>query len=294
MRVVVLRNSISGRGHAGRHVEGLLRALANAGHEATVLDVQRGVARDPALEAALQSTDALIIAGGDGTVHHTLPLLMGSDIPVVHFPVGTENLFAREFGHARTTDSVLRSLDRRSSRRVDIGLCNDRPFTLMGSVGFDACIVARIAAVRNGAISHATYLRHGFTEFFRHSFVPVCVQVDGHDLVRDRPGMILVANSRQYAARLDPARAASMTDGSLDVVFLPMASRLGILRRGLQVLAGGHLRDKHVLTARGRDIQIRPAATVPLQLDGEHAGMLPAASEMRFAIRPAALTVFAD
>lgn len=291
MRVVILRNSSSGRGHSRRAVDELVEALAEARHDPRVLDVQRAPASDEQLRAELADSHALIIAGGDGTVHYAAPIAMESRIPVIHFPTGTENLFAREFGAVRRPSAVLAALKRSSRLQVDIGCCGDRPFTLMASLGFDSCIVERVASARRGAISRATYIRHAAAELLHPRFVPLSVQVDGRRLVADAPGMVVIANSRQYAARLDPAREASMTDGLLDVVFIPTASRIQVIRRGMQVLYGAHLRDPSVPRARGSHIIVVPSAELPLQLDGEHAGVPPALRPLEFTVRPGALTV---
>jgi diacylglycerol kinase family enzyme len=59
------------------------------------------------------------------------------------------------------------------------------------------------------------------------------------------------------------------------------------------VLTGAHLRDAAVLKARGTSISVTPETDVPLQLDGEYAGMQPGGTAMQFDVRPAALSVFA-
>ncbi len=291
MRVVVLCNSISGRGIGRRSVEELAQRLTLSGHEAVLHDVRRGVARDDDLLAKLDGADALVIAGGDGTVHHAASLLLETSVPVVHFPTGTENLFAREFGHMRDPSSIVRALETAACRRIDVGLCDSRPFLLMASVGFDSCIVERIASRRTGAISRWTYLRHAAAEFIQPRFVPLTVTIDGRETIRGEPGMFIVANSRQYAARLDPARSASMTDGEFDTLFLPMDSRLSILRRAVQVFSGRHVGGAGIPAVRGREVVIRPHAAVPLQLDGEHAGTLAPGTEVRCSIRRSALSV---
>ena len=290
MRLVVLRNSISGRAAGWRAVDELVARLAAAGHDAAVREVNRSVARDEELAGALRFAQALIVAGGDGTVHHAAPLAIEAGVPLIQFPLGTENLFAREFGTSSVA-CILGALGRMTPRRVDVGVCAARPFLLMASVGFDSCVVERVAKGRSGGISRLTYIRHSAAEFVRPRFVPLTVRVDGREFVANRPGMIVVANSRQYAAHLNPARDASMTDGVLDVLFLPIGSRIGLMHRAMQVMLGTHIGDPRVPHALGTDVSIIPASALPLQLDGEHAGVLPAGEELRIGIRPLALSV---
>lgn len=296
MRVVVLRNSSAGRGHGRGRVDRLLASLRARGHEPVVLDVQRadGSSVNGGLDEALRGADALVIAGGDGTLHHSAPAAIRSAVPVYHFPLGTENLFARQFRMSAAAGGVLSALNLRGHATVDTATCNDRVFVLMCSVGFDSCIVERVAAARRGGISRLTYVAHAIAEIARPRFVPLTIHADGREIVRERPGLAVVANSSQYAARLDPARNACMRDGLLDLVFVPTASRVELARRTVQVALGQHLRDPSVLFTRCTSAMIAAASDVPFQLDGEHAGILRPTDPLHVRIAPRTLRVLAE
>jgi len=68
---------------------------------------------------------------------------------------------------------------------------------------------------------------------------------------------------------------------------------MDVVRRGMQVLLGSQLRDRANLHARASEVTITPEAPTPLQLDGEHAGVLPVGEELRFVIQAGALGVYA-
>lgn len=293
MRIVVLRNSIAGRGRGRAHVDHLLAALAQRGHDPLVLDVHRpdGTCINGELDAALVGADALLVAGGDGTLHHSAPSAMRAGVPVYHYPLGTENLFARQFSMGPSATAAIGAIERNQRQTIDTALCNERSFLLMCSIGFDSCVVERVAANRRGGITRGTYLQHALAEALRPRFVPVSVHVDGTELVDDRPGVVVIANSRQYAARLDPAREASMTDGLLDIVFLPIGSRIALARRLAQVARGAHMSDRTVVRARGAQVQVSACAAAPYQLDGEHAGTLAPGASLAVRIAPASLHV---
>lgn len=296
MRVVVLRNSFAGRGRGRAKVDQLLTALRTGGHDPVALDVQRtdGTSVNGELDGALRGATALIIAGGDGTLHHSAPVAMRVGVPVYHFPLGTENLFARQFRMTAVPGGVLSALDRREPVTIDTATCDGRVFVLMCSVGFDACIVERVAAARRGGVSRLDYVAHSIAEIVRPRFVPLTIHADGREIVRHAPGIALVANSSQYAARLDPARDASMRDGLLDLVFIPVASRLGLARQLVRVARGRHLHDARVARTRCREATIAAASAVPYQLDGEHAGTLRPGAPLRLHIAPASLRVLAE
>jgi len=217
--------------------------------------------------------------------------------PVYHFPFGTENLFAREFGVDRSPERLLAAIERFHVETVDVGVANGRPFLLMASLGYDAEVIHDLASRRRGGISHLSYVPPIVRQILRWQPPPVDVRVDGTMIVEQGRGMVVVANSRQYARRLDPARRASMTDGRLDVVFLPMESRLDVIRWMILCRRGRHLDDPRVVYREGTAVEVRPATPQRFQIDGDPPEALPgepvetAFAELRVSLRPAYLPV---
>jgi diacylglycerol kinase (ATP) len=268
MNVVILQNPRSGRGHAARVAHDAVERLKSAGHSVTALEA--GPASNGPLAAALKSAYALVIAGGDGTLHHAAPIAAAANVPIYHLPLGTENLFAREFGMDRSPETLLRALDARRIVPIDMATCNGRHFLLMCGIGFDAAVVARLAAKRTGAIRRIDYLVHILGELLTHKPPRLTITADGKPLVTDTQGLAIVANCRQYARNLNPLRHAVMTDGLLDVIFLPCRGRLGVLRWLATITAGKHLTSPKATVARAAHVRItRTPADFPYQLDGE-------------------------
>lgn len=294
MRVVLLHNPSSGRGHAASIVREVSSRLNAAGH--SVHPVAVGAGMDVVeLERSISSSDVAVIAGGDGTIHHTLPIAMRTGVPIYQLPMGTENLFARQFAMDQSSDLLVRSVAANNVASVDTAFCNGRPFVLMCSVGFDANIVERVAAARNGPITKLDYIGHGLKEIVAPRIPTLSVLVDGQPIVGTQPGMVVVANSRQYAARLDPAPNADMTDGVLDVVFFPGSSRVELGLWGVRTMLRTHTSAPDLVTARGKKISIHAESPTPFQLDGEHAGYLHPQTtdlrELKIEVQPSMLKV---
>lgn len=294
MRVVLLHNPSSGRGNASSFVREVSSRLNDAGHSVHPVAVGAGMDHYE-LERAISTADVIVIAGGDGTIHHTLPIAIRSSVPIYQVPMGTENLFARQFAMDPAVDRLLSALASAKVTQVDTAACNGRPFVLMCSVGFDANIVERVASARNGPITKLDYIGHGLKEMVAPRIPTLSVLVDGQPIVGTQPGMVVVANSRQYAARLDPAPEADMTDGLLDVVFFPGSSRVELGLWGVRTMLRTHTRAPDLVSARGREIVIRAESPTPFQLDGEHAGYLHPQTtdlrELKIQVHPAVLKV---
>lgn len=268
MKVALLVNPRSGRGRGARAGEALQRSIAGAGHECAQLDVDEAL--DGRLSEALRDAGALVVAGGDGTAHHAAPAAMEAGVPIYHAPLGTENLFAREFGMRRESRAVVDALAAGKARAVDAGECAGRVFLVMCSIGADASVIHRMHAGRNGGIRRISYAPHILAEAMRPALPRLTVQADGRELVRDRRGVLIVANSRQYAARLDPAREAVVDDGLLDVIFLPASTTIGLLLWAARCIlrrAWGH--PKAVCARAERVEAAWTGAPPPAQIDGE-------------------------
>jgi diacylglycerol kinase (ATP) len=272
MNVVLLYNAISGNGSATQVCERLKAELRRAGHDAHPVEASNG-STGARLKAPLQGADALVVLGGDGTVHSAADAAISAGTPLYHVPMGTENLFAREFGMSRSIRRLVRSLDAGEVREVDTGVCGSRTFLIMSSIGPDASVIHRMERARRGAISHLSYLRPILGEAASPSLSPLTVTVDGRRVVENQSGLLVVANSRQYALRIDPARDASMTDAMLDVVFFPARSRARLLAWALWARLGRHRRTQSLVYEQGSSVQVQcEHSGMPVQLDGEAAG----------------------
>ncbi|MCA9305419.1 MAG: NAD(+)/NADH kinase [Phycisphaerales bacterium] len=266
MSVVVVYNPKSGRGR-GLSVAALLVDHLRGRGMGVVSASIREQWRD-----LLNGARAVIAAGGDGTVHAVASAVLDTGVPVYQCPMGTENLFAREFGMSREPVEIGDAIERGRTRRVDVGMCNGRAFVIMCSVGCDANVIHRLDRVRNGAISHSSYAMPTLREVMRPAIPKLCVTVDGRVVVDGGRGQLVVANSRQYAMRIDPARDARVDDGALDLVFLPHGTVAGAVAHGAR--ARMRLKDgRGVVRARGASIRVESVGGEAVyQFDGEASG----------------------
>ncbi|MCC6676086.1 MAG: hypothetical protein IT436_02975 [Phycisphaerales bacterium] len=288
MQIVVIYNPRAGRGRGESAAMEVQQALIAAGHNVSMELAGPAPAGRPEEHAR---PDLVVIVGGDGTLHYAIGRLVPRRAAVYHFPLGTENLFAREFGMRAEAARLVRAVSAWRLKDVDIGTCNGRRFALMASVGADAGVIRRLTAARQGAIRHHHYVGPVVAELLKPTLPRLSITVDGKSLVVGRLGMVVVANSRQYALRINPARHADMADGLLEVVFLPASTSLGLLAR----VVGARLRCPGPGVVRGRGQRIRVQAeglALCSQIDGE-AG--PAASiggmDLDFGVEQAALRV---
>jgi diacylglycerol kinase family enzyme len=273
MKILLLNNPNSGRGTNAAMAEGLSVCLREAGHTVDRLAAGRDL-DECSLRDALRAAELLVVAGGDGTLHHSLPAIIETGIALYHFPLGTENLFTREFGMDRRPETLLRAIARKEIRLCDAGKCDGTIFSLMVSVGFDACVVERVAAGRRGGVTRGAYVRCALQEMMRPRVPRVRVVADGQCVVDGVEGMLVVANSKQYAARLNPAAGARMSDGKLDVVFFPHRTAIGLARWVVASAGGFAASVPGVVMATAERVEVELDRETPRQIDGEAAGVV--------------------
>lgn len=266
MSVLLVFNPKSGRGlglRAAARLEDFLREREIGVVSASIRDRWTDL---------IPGARAVIAVGGDGTVHAVACQVLGTGIPIHQYPLGTENLFAREFGMSREPESVARAIERARTRAIDVGICNGRPFVIMCSAGCDANVIHRLDRRRGESITHLSYAKPILREFVLPATPRIRAAVDGRVVVDGARGTVIVANSRQYASRIDPAREAKVDDGLLDLVFWPHRTALGALWHG----ARRRLRWKDsraVVRARGTEMRIEAiGGEVVYQFDGEASG----------------------
>ncbi len=301
-RAVLLVNPASGRGRAIQAARALERELGARGVRAEIV---HALGRDAGLADLLARRPgetgpvAGVVVGGDGTVNACLGAIRDAGAALYHYPLGTENLVARELGHVRDPRRAgeaiararVRSLDHVRWRVVGPGL-DERAHGLslvMLGIGPDAGVVHRLSRERRGPITRGSYLRHVISELRSPSLARVSIDCDERPLVRALLGFVVVANMERYACRLNPARDADPTDGRLDCWFFPCDHSWDAvawygrfaLRRSLDGARG----------ARATRVVVECEADAPLQVDGDARAVVPGAGRLEAVVLPRSILV---
>jgi len=299
MRIVVLFNPIAGSGRAAAAAADVAAALEAEGHTAVPVETSLSAGAGGAFPGP---ADAIIVVGGDGTVRMAAERAMKEAAPIYQFPFGTENLFAREFSMRRDLALLLRSVEAFRVIDMDVGRITafapsgsageirvSDIFLMMISIGFDAEVIHDLAAHRSGAITHLSYIAPIARQFMRWRPADVSITVDGAPLEARGPGITVIANARQYAFRLDPVPHASISDGLVHVVHIPIRSRWAIPIAALRTRLRRHLRGRDVSHASGGSVALEYPSPQRIQIDGD--AFAQPASRIEVSVSPGALRV---
>jgi YegS/Rv2252/BmrU family lipid kinase len=308
-RPLCIVNPVAAGGRCGKSWPAIRdRLSADLGpvdHELTAAPLE---ATRLAREAVASRRSLVVAVGGDGTVNEVVNGLLDGrrtqpETRLGLVVLGTGGDLARSLDLPRHPAGQVAVLSRGSPRRIDAGRVRfvdgdghaaARDFVNIASFGLsgatDAIVNRRPLVRRLGG--RVAFLAAVAEALARHRCEPVRVRVDdGLDRVLAIT-TVAVCNGQYFGGGMRMAPDARLDDGCLDVVAVSGIGAIGLLRRIHLVYAGRHLALPHVTFVRGRSVTAhaeRGEARVPIDIDGEAPGFLPAS----FEVLPGALTLLA-
>jgi diacylglycerol kinase family enzyme len=244
------------------------------------------------LRAAMQDADAVIVAGGDGTVACAAAALGGTGIPLGILPAGTMNLLARDLclpvaDMHQAADVILAG----ATRDIDVGQASGHVFLCACMLGTPARMgrLREQARLRGPWRQWPAFARAAFRLLWRPRALRLTLTVDGKAYKLRTPSLTITVNPVEDVQGRLFARAA--LDGGQLVAYVVQRPRVVDLLRVFVRLALGRARDPALLVLKGTAMRIASAGEALLVLvDGEERLL---SSPADFAIRPRALRVFA-
>jgi len=275
------------RGEKSQRLRQILESKASA--NVTLAPTQRaGEAESLAARAVTERYEAIVAAGGDGTINEVINGIGTSGVALGILPLGTVNVFARELGIPLKLDAAWAVVQRGVIRAIDLAHAQSngggRFFAQLAGVGFDARAVRAASWELKKKIGPLSYVWAGVKALHEpHALVDVSVNGTG---ATARGVAVLIGNGRFYGGRLRLFPQARLDDGLLDVCVFEHAGYLDLLRYGQGILRAAHTRLRDVRYFQASEF-VCSAPDAPFELDGEDAGNAP----VRFTLRPRALRV---
>jgi diacylglycerol kinase family enzyme len=292
MRIALVVNDAAGSFAGTGTTADTLRGLLESAGIALAPETDAGLDLPERLRAAadLPGIEAVVVAGGDGTIACAAQVLAGCGLPLGVLPLGTMNLLAKDLGLPLDLDAAIAALRNGERRAIDVGEVNGRVFLINSVLGLPARM-ARHREARRGRMAALDYLRMGFgilRHMGRYPRLTVTGVVDGR-AERLRVRTLAIVNNDYDEA---PGRVLSRSrvdGGELTLYVLRTLSAVRVLRLGLGFALGSwrHLPgiERRVVT----ELTIAaPRRSLRVMNDGE---VHLIASPLRYRIRPGALVV---
>jgi len=286
MNARLIVNPRAGRWTPGIWLDEAVDLLRAAGWSITRTDSGKpGQASELARQAAVAGYEAVIAAGGDGTLNEVINGVVGTPIAVGFLPIGTMNVWAREVGiplpniwqHLR---GAARALLEGEVRTIDVGRAGARYFILSAGVGLDAHVAAQAADSPDWArvVQPLEFVPPAVASALTFHGERLTITIDGTEVHREAL-QVLIANTALYTGFVRIATAARLDDGLLDVCIFGGRGLPYTLRHSTQVLLGIHQGDPAFEYYQGRRIQVVSPTPWPVHVDAEPCGHTPMAFE---------------
>ena len=249
------------------------RIAALSGGASMRLTSEAGDARRIAAEAVREGFEVVIAAGGDGTLNEVVNGIGGSTVRLGILPVGTMNVFATELGIPQgNLERAWSIIEQGNVVEVDLPKANDTHFIQLAGVGLDAEVVRKTTADSKKALGPLSYLLT-LVQVAAHKPSRVMLEAEGGRI--SEGSFALIGNGRLYGGPFPVFQRASLFDGLLDVLVFQNQSHWDVVRYFQAIAFGTHPQLPDVEYFQTSTLRVTSSGDVPVELDGEVAGMLP-------------------
>ena len=223
-----------------------------------------------------QGAERVIVAGGDGIIHHAIQSIATTETVLGIIPIGTGNDFCRALTIPTDVEKAVRaSLE--EPRSIDLLKVNDRWVASVMTFGFSGDVNVRAERMRwptgpsRYTVSTLASLRSLSSKF-------VSFSIDDVPFERD-VSLWNVANTSDFGGGMKIAPSANPFDGIANLTLVSKVGRFELLRFFRRVFSGSHMSHPKVEGLEGKRIVLETAG-LGLWADGEFIGESPATIDL--------------
>lgn len=283
-----LVNPSAGRGTGAAHLD-RLRILASRAEAGLVVSRRVTDLAEQARRAVADGVERLLVAGGDGTVHHAVQGLAGTDCALGVIPLGTGNDLAGTLGLPPDLDAAVARALTGEVRRIDLARVGETYCVGYAGVGFDSEVTrfANEARILRGPLVYFYSVIHTLI-----TFVPPWMKVtyDG-GAFEGRVMFAVVNNLPRFGGGMLIAPDARIDDGLLDLVIVREIPKPVLLSVFPKVYGGKHVGHPAITFARTRRAEITLDRDMTMYGGGEPVRPMAAGETVAVEVVPGGLGV---
>jgi diacylglycerol kinase (ATP) len=302
-RVLVILNPSSGQHEAEDSRLIIEEVLQTQGIDFEVCET--GAEKDAfrwARDAKEQEYDAVIAAGGDGTIVEVMNgLLYGKrQLPLLPVPLGTANGLARALKLPLETKAALEASLAGKIVRLDVAhvVNRDHHFLLFAGAGYDANVIREADREQKDKHGFMAYIYAAFRVLRKQRNQYITLVLDGKRTSVVAHSVLLFNASAFEIAGIPVGPKANARDGQLEIVLLRDPTVWGTLRELWNVITHQFTQKPEELLQASR-VRIEALRPLPFQTDGDELGETPLEIEVKpgaasFVVPQAYLETLAD
>lgn len=229
-------------------------------------------------DSGVRDVDAIIVAGGDGSIIRAIPDAIERGLPLGIVPLGTFNDLARTLGIPLTVDEACKALASGYTRPIDVGRVNGSYFVNEASIGLSARIARRQTSEVKQRYGLLGVIGTTFAGIRHSSPFSVTLDYDGRR-EQFKTIQLTIANSGRFGGIIDRPDA-SLDDAWLDLYSVEPDNILAALRIAAKIVARDPRSAPGLRTRRAQRFYVSTHRPHRISADGELAGTTPAAFEI--------------
>ncbi len=290
MKIIVILNGVSKKKKKFYH--SILPVLQQK-FTIEVLETQyANHARQLAAEAVLKKPDAIISAGGDGTLNQVLNGMMrfgNENLPALGLiPLGSGNDFANSASLTADANDLLELLTKNQPKPTDIGkvICRNRGneeithyFINVCSLGMGPATVQKMEKSPTWLPADLKYLLSIIQTFFTHKPEEVELQTPDWNW-KGNARVIAIANGKSFGNKIYIAPDAKLDDGVFSTFIASNVPLLKFLLYLQQLKTKKKIINDQIVYSDTTKIELSSVNKVMLETEGELIGFLPASIEL--------------
>lgn len=288
MSVRFLVNPASGRGTGKAHLD-RIRVLASKLGAGLCVSRKVSDLSEQARKAAEDGVERLLVAGGDGTMHHAVQGLAGTSCALGVIPLGSGNDLAGTLGIPPDLEAAVERALRGEIRRIDLARVGETFCVGYAGVGFDSEVTryANEVKVLRGPLIYFYAVIHTLI-----TFEPPRMRVVHDEGEYEGKVMFAVVNNLpRFGGGMRIAPDARIDDGLLDLVMVKEIPKPTLLSVFPKVYNGKHVGHPAVRIVRTRRVEITIDRPMTMYGGGEPLRPLAAGEPVAVEVVPGGLAV---
>lgn len=294
MKIKVILNPYANRWGAQAQEEALREMLSIDEHTTCDVSVTQvpGEGIDIAEAAVHEGYDAVVAAGGDGTINEVINGILratpdGPTLPFGILPLGTANDFNMMAGLPDSVTEAFAVIKAGHTRQIDAGKVNDRYFINNSAIAMEPTVTLESWKIQRLS-GETRYIVALIRALARLSAWQMDVIWDD-DQFQGPAYLLSVCNSKRTGG-FTMAPGAEIDDGELDIVIAKEVPKRTFVQMLLQLLQGKHTEHDQVIFTRVTKISITTDPGTPVHADGEVFST--SETDFEYSILPGKVTLF--
>lgn len=226
----------------------------------------------------IRDVDAIGAFGGDGTINEVLLGMknINSKSKLLILPGGTGNLLAKRLNISQDKEEALNSFDFNKTKKIDLGMINDKIFSLFASIGAVPEAIHEVTSEEKSKIGGLAYIKKSIEKLTTSEKYNLEVKSDGGNY-SDPVDHLIVGLSNKIGKLEFTSENKEMNNGYANLFILTKDSikdRIELLKDSIE---GEVEQGKNVINFNVKEVEISSIddEEINLDIDGDEGPKLP-------------------